>query len=250
MSSGNKEASDQLTIMTYNVRKFNQKKWINDTEIPKKIETFITEQNPDIVALQEYEQLDSFLSNYPYNYNPRANKLSMSGLAIFSKHPIINQGKIKSREHPNRAIFIDILKNEDTLRLYNFHFQSLGLIPDKEFLGQENSDRLLRRLKQAFKVQEKQLLEFHDKPIAKHQKTILVGDMNNTPYSWIYRSFKSDFNDSFLKAGKGFGKTYSFKGFPLRIDYIFADPTMQVLGHKNYQVNYSDHYPIMATVSF
>ena len=81
-------------------------------------------------------------------------------------------------------------------------------------------------------------------------KTIIAGDLNNTAYSWGYKNLKDRYTDSFLEAGKGFGKTYGFKGFPLRIDYIFVDKDLKVNTHKNYTIKYSDHYPIMATVSF
>ena len=74
--------------------------------------------------------------------------------------------------------------------------------------------------------------------------------MNNTAYSWAYKNLKGDFQDSFLESGKGFGKSYNFKGFPLRIDYIFIDKDITILNHKNYGEHYSDHYPVMATVSF
>lgn len=241
---------NQLRIMTYNVRKFNSERWINDNSIPKKISTFIKAENPDIVALQEFEESDTFSLDFPYQYNPRATKRSMSGLAIFSKYPIVEQGKVNSKEHPNRAIFVDIIKSNDTIRLYNFHFQSLGLKPNQEFLGQKNSDGLVRRLKRAFKLHEKQLADFEKSLSTQNKKLIITGDMNNTSYSWVYKNLKKDLQDSFLEAGKSFGKTYDFKGFPLRIDYILVDKELNITSHQNFDIKYSDHYPIMATVSF
>ena len=59
---------------------------------------------------------------------------------------------------------------------------------------------------------------------------------------------KNDLQDSFLEAGNGFGKTYEFKNFPLRIDYIFADKDMKIINHKNYKEKFSDHYPVSATI--
>ena len=56
-------------------------------------------------------------------------------------------------------------------------------------------------------------------------------------------------NDAFEEAGKGFGDTYDFV-FPFRIDFILTDEKMEVNNFKTYEVEYSDHYPIMARVSF
>ena len=72
--------------------------------------------------------------------------------------------------------------------------------------------------------------------------------MNNTAYSWAYKHVKGDFKDTFLEAGKGFGKTYEFKKFPLRIDYILVDKRLKILNHNNLTQRFSDHFPVMATV--
>ena len=41
-------------------------------------------------------------------------------------------------------------------------------------------------------------------------------------------SIHSYLNDTFDEAGNGFGKTYDFKFFPVRIDFIFADDSFEV----------------------
>ena len=250
-SPSNEKGDNEISIMSYNVRKFNMYKWIDDEKIPQKISQFIKKENPDVVALQEFKEDESFSLNYPYSYNPKIGKRNKSGLAIYSKYPIISQERMISRKNDRRIIYIDILKKEDTLRIYNFHLFSLGLVPDEDYLGHKDSDRLLSRLKKAFKLQERQLVGAENQLLGKNNiKTIIAGDLNNTAYSWAYKNLKSDYQDSFLESGKGFGKTYNFKGFPLRIDYIFVDSEMKVSQHKNFDVKYSDHYPIMTTISF
>ena len=250
--SSNPEVSkkNEVTIMSYNVRKLNSRRWIADDSIANKISRFIHDEKPDIVVLQEFDSKENFSLQYPYKYNPRANRLAMSALAIYSNFPIINQGKVVINKHPNRAIFADILIDGDTLRVFNFHFQSLGLIPGKEFLGQKNSDGLIRRLRQAFREQEKQLFDFNTQQSSQNKKIILAGDLNNTSFSWVYKNLKKDLVDSYIRVGKGFGKTYTLNKFPLRIDYIFVDQDLEVIRHKNYSIKYSDHYPISTTVSF
>ena len=245
-----------LTVMTYNVRKFNKYKWLKVQHIDSLIGAFITKENPDIVTLQEYTTFKNFKLNYPYYSNPLLNlyknpienKKYRTNMAIFSKYPIINEGLIWYKNYKTNTMFIDIVKNRDTLRIYNFHLESLGVIPGKEYFGHKDSEKLVKRLGSSFKIQQRQIdtLNAHIKTC--NYKIILAGDMNNTAYSWAYRNSKNDFKDSFLEVGKGFGKTYEFKKIPLRIDYIFADTTMQFIQHKNYTKKYSDHYPVSATI--
>ncbi len=79
---------------------------------------------------------------------------------------------------------------------------------------------------------------------------IICGDMNNSAFSYVYRSVRGNLKDSFEEAGRGFGKTYNYRYYPARIDYIFADPTMTVKRFRNYS-NFvkSDHFPITTTLS-
>ena len=78
---------------------------------------------------------------------------------------------------------------------------------------------------------------------------VLCGDFNNTNYSWAYRNLRNDLNDSFVEAGKGFGKTYSFNGYPLRIDFILPDSRYKVNEHRNFDIKLSDHEPILVRLS-
>ena len=75
-------------------------------------------------------------------------------------------------------------------------------------------------------------------------KTILNGDFNNTTHSYVYRLLSSNFDDAFDIAGKGFGRTYSFDFFPLRIDFILVDKTLKIVDFQTHNVRYSDHFPI------
>lgn len=78
-------------------------------------------------------------------------------------------------------------------------------------------------------------------------KKIITGDFNNNQFSRTYHLIKGDNNDTFDEKGSGFGRTFIFHGVPARIDFILADPTFEVTSHKNFDVKYSDHYPIMAS---
>lgn len=74
--------------------------------------------------------------------------------------------------------------------------------------------------------------------------------MNNSPFSYVYRSIKGKLKDTFEEAGKGFGATYKFRYYPARIDYIFTDSKMKVKQFESFSdFENSDHYPIMARLS-
>jgi len=249
---GSKSEKDDgdLSIMTYNVRKFNMFKWIDDQSISSKIDSFTQHENPDILVLQEYKNDENFKIHYPYFFNPMTKKQKSTGLAIFSKYRIIDSGLVEYYPQFGSAIYADIVRKNDTIRFYNFHLSSLGVIPDQEYFGHSNSEKLFKNLRESFTLQQGQIQILNEHIESCRYKVALIGDMNNSAYSWAYKNLKGDLKDSYLEAGNSFGKTYNFKGFPLRIDYIFIDKRLKVKTHQNYKNRYSDHYPIMATVSF
>lgn len=247
-SDNNTIDKESLSVLTYNVRKFNIYNWLDIKDIDIKIDSFISNENPDIIALQEFKKTNGFNINYPYKYNSLGKKNNYSGLVIFSKHPIINKGVVNRRGFGHNPIYIDIIKDNDTVRIYNFHLASLGLNADEDNFGYDDSEKLIKRVSSSFKVQQQQI-----EVLAKHiksckYKVVLAGDMNNTSYSWAYRHLRNDLKDSFLEAGKRSGKTYELKNLPLRIDYILTDKSIKVLNHKTYKVEFSDHFPIMASL--
>ena len=145
----------------------------------------------------------------------------------------------------NNAIFVDIVKNNDTIRVYNVHLESQKIQLDKENFGEKDSERLLQRLKTTFSLQAEQAeqLVAHEKTST--YKTIICGDFNNTAFSWAYHKLKGSKNDAFKEAGNGLGKSYDYF-FPARIDFILTDKQFEVNNFKTYSIKYSDHFPIMA----
>ncbi len=247
-SKKNIKTANEISIMNYNVRLFNVYNWIKDKSIPSKIGKFIQTENPDIVCIQEYHHSGEKNMNYTYKYIKINSNSTKSGQAIYSKYKIVNKGSLDFKNTQNNAIFIDFVKNRDTIRIYNVHLESLGLNIDKENFGEKSSEKLMNRLSREF-VKQQQQIEL----LLQHQKKctypiLISGDLNNTAYSWTYKHIKNNRKDSFLKAGFGFGKTFEVKKFPLRIDFIFTDPIFTINQHKNYKVKYSDHLPIMARI--
>ncbi len=249
-SSKKIENPNNIKVMNYNVRLFNLYKWIPEDNMENKIVDFVKLENPDILSIQEYHPHKNIdFSFFKYKYEKLLGKKTKYGQAIFSQFPIVNSGSIEFPETGNNAIFVDVLKQTDTVRVYNIHLESLRINTNVETLKEEDSERLFKRVGETFKMQ-----QFQTELFLKHKeqcahKMIICGDFNNTAFSYVYRKIKGDLNDTFKEAGNGFGRTYSFKFFPVRIDFIFADEAFSVNGFKTYNEQYSDHYPMMSTLS-
>ncbi len=235
--------------MSYNVRMFNHWKWIDDRNIPKKINDFIIEKSPDILLFQEYYRLEKQQFSYPYKFIKTKNDKANVGLAIYSKFPIINQGSLELENTSNNIIFTDHIRKKDTIRVYNLHLQSLELKTDQENFGQEDSDKLIGRLKEGFQKQASQTEIFLNHIKKWKGKVIIAGDFNNTSYSWVYNQISKDKKDAFIEAGKGFGKTFNY-WFPMRIDFIFSDNKASINSFTTFDVKYSDHYPIQSKINW
>lgn len=252
-----KEEND-FTVMSYNVRLFNLFKWIERDDVPVEILTFINEKNPDILCIQEYSSSAKIdLKVYPHRYIFSEGNQIKTGQAIYSKFPIIDQGKITFPKSNNNVVFADIKKGKDIIRVYNMHLQSIKISPDVneideniDAINQKKSEKLFYRISKAFTQQQQQAEIFKEHKKDCKYPIIICGDMNNSAFSYVYRSIKGKLKDCFEESGKGFGETYKFRYYPARIDYIFADEKMKVKKFENFPefIN-SDHFPIMATLS-
>ncbi|GIZ15600.1 endonuclease [Capnocytophaga catalasegens] len=252
-SGENNPQDTDIKLMSFNARVFNYYNWHTDTTLHTKIVDFIDQEHPNIIAIQEFYRKESnSFDFYKYKKIIYKNAKDNIGQAILSDYPIIHSGSLNFPHTKNNGIFADILIEKDTLRLYSLHFESFHINPEEQELSQEGSKRLLLNLGKRFALQQSQveLLEAHYK--ACPYKIILCGDFNNTAFSYLYRRIKSGgLQDSFVVCGKGFGQTFNFSYFPLRIDYIFTDPVLQLSSFKTFSdIKYSDHYPILATFRF
>ena len=141
-------------VMNFNVRLLNIYEQLAADEIPEKISDFIKKEAPEIITFQEYAEVKNFNLNYPYKYEKSNGEKHGYGLAIYSKFRIVNSGSLDFENSHNNAIFIDIVRSNDTIRIYNIHLESFGIKPDNVDLnldeieafthhGNESSKRLL-----------------------------------------------------------------------------------------------------------
>ncbi|MDT8413845.1 MAG: endonuclease/exonuclease/phosphatase family protein [Flavobacteriaceae bacterium] len=241
-----------IRVMSYNVRLFNFYKWIADDSIPSKMGQLIKKADPSLIALQDYHPSGKpIFDGYTHRFEKLKGQKSKSGLAIFSMHPIVAQGSLDFPDTSNNGIFVDVLVQKDTIRVYNVHFQSLKISPEMNDLGEQNYELLGNRIAKAFVKQQAQLDVFLAHYEKSPYKTIVMGDFNNTAFSYLYRKMiRAGLQDSFVEAGYSFGKTYDFKLFPLRIDFILSDENFRTLQFKTYEQKNSDHFPIAGTLGW
>lgn len=234
-----------------------------------KIIDWIVENDADIKCFQEFyhkdssemfSTLDLISENGEYDYYFSSKYTGWEdadfGIVIFSRFPIVNSGEVIFKEGSvNRAAFADIIVQKDTIRFINVHLQSMSLGSNNP-LKSETLESTKQDLKTLYKKFTKGLIDrsFQAEVIMEliqqsPYKVILVGDFNQTPYSFVYNSFKNVMNNAFEKAGNGFGVTYSGNTlFFLRIDNQFYDPALKAVDYKtHYDMPYSDHFPIQAT---
>ena len=247
--SDHKEIQEQnLKVMSYNVRMFNYYKWNKDENLASKTFNFIKNKSPDVLAIQEFYASSEINFNYPYQYIKTKSK-NKFGQAIYSKYPIINSGSLDFKESGNNIIYVDLLKNKDTIRVYNVHLESLSIDTNKEHFGEENNQKLLSRMQTTFKKQAFQTEQFLEHEQNWKGKKIILGDFNNTAYSWVYQKIKSGKKDAFIEAGNGFGKTFNYP-FPMRIDFILTSTDIDINQFKTFNESFSDHFPIQANLNW
>ncbi|SFV30600.1 endonuclease/exonuclease/phosphatase family protein [Thermoflavifilum thermophilum] len=261
-----------FTIMSYNVNNFKSavSAWLHWREDFDRILYF---HNADIICLQEFATVDLYQQNEknnvlhyttllqkPYAYFTNDFQWATPygytwyfGNMILSKFPFADTGKIilDSSRHTTLA-YADLVIGADTIRVMTAHLQSFGL-EQEEMQGIKNSDpqsswQALRKLRKGFQLHERQALVIARVIRQSPYPVILCGDFNTTPVSGAYFTISRHLQDAFLATGAGLGRTYSRYAPTLRIDYIFADPRLEVKGFEVIKLPASDHYPILASI--
>lgn len=275
-----------ISVMSFNVRLFDLYNWSGNKESKDKIMEFIKSESPDVVCFQEYYKgvdvhfaVNSFMKDsvgYKYLFEHfttsakehKGSGNNFFGSAIYSKYPIINADFVEFDNDVNNHIsYVDILKDNDTLRIVNAHIGSMRLQnADYQLIGgddnkkwahekQEKQD-IFTRITKAFYRRADQIEVLKD--LVKHSTppVVVCVDLNDTPNSYAYEQVVELLDDAFIFSGNGIGSTYVGDNFfnkimPLnRIDYIFHSKELTSLEFITHQEKLSDHKAISCVIYF
>lgn len=266
-----------LKVISYNVQIFDLYNW-GKSHISEKgynILNVLKDEKPDLVCLQEYHAgrksvidiSDSIkqINNLKYNHISFVNKddkVMPYGIATYSRWPIINREVIIFEDNSvNFCIYSDIVVDEDTIRVFNVHLESIRLskedylyveeLPkktDTQEIFSENSKKILRKFKRAFITRAPQARKLNEVINESPFPVIVCGDFNDTPSSYTYHQLSNNLVDAFKESGKGIGMTYAGSLPSFRIDYILHDQAFTSVNYKTIRKNFSDHFPISTRI--
>lgn len=270
-----------LKVMSWNVKNFDLYNWTGNVETRLKMMELIKMESPDILCLQEFYTDQGVLMNNVrylkdtlgfshYYFKPtveitrkhkRGKIVQQWGEAIFSKFPIVNAQHVDFKNsRSNDCIYADVKVNEDTVRIFNMHLQSIHL-DDNDYLFIQKMEtsklpewlpmkRIIRKMRFSYKTRASQA-EQVAKIVRKYKgKQIVCGDLNDVPVSYTYNTIlgSNNLNDAFIEKGWGIGRTFvSFYSY-FRIDYILTDQSLKVLSYHSSSKQLSDHFPAIATI--
>ncbi len=245
-----KITQNEVRIMSFNSRDFNKYQQIDQPDLDQKIVAMVGKQDPDIVCFQEFNirRREDF-TKYPYRYVnyliPEEQKVIQ---AIYSKFPIKNKGFINFPQSSNHTIFADILIGEELIRVYNVHLQSFNIYPSIRAIASDPRRQFFGRIHKSLMKREEQaeLVKAHYK--SSNLRSVICADLNSTAFSYTYRMVKGNLKDSYEECGQGLGTTFRFLKYPFRIDFIFTDPTIEIVKHQIVRARLSDHYPVVASI--
>ncbi len=275
-----KKDTTAIRILSWNVRYFNDNsRWVADT-LRTGIIDFIRYADADIILLQDYSDWlkkqdyfsnvetirDSLGYKYAFISNDFIDSVSYGGVikgsAIFSRIPFLDTGKIiyKNITEPESIIFADVLFANKKIRLYTTHLISMNILPHTGLLeeqGKERYDSAYRYSKKIFHtIKYFDLIHANQADFIKTilskspYPSIITGDFNSVPSSYVYHTIKGNKQDAFIKKGFGLGHTYYGLSKTLRIDYILADKSFKYSQFTSPVLYASDHFPLIADIKW
>src|SRR5437762_2411295 len=266
-----------LRVVSWNVARFVEIMKNNNkgSQTRLKMMELLKQQNADVLCLQEFHTSSerpgyydniSYIQkqlNYPYYYfsfDEDGSKLYYSSI-VFSRLPIIDSGLIiyPRPSLPEVLLHIDVKLNQDTIRIFTSHMQSVQFKKDDyqridEIKNYEdslvtNSRTIFSKLKRAIQYRSAQTVIVRNQIQSSPYPVIFCGDFNDIPNSYTYYKIRGDMQDAFLEKGFGIGRTFTALSPTLRIDYILASKQFSILQFNRVTKKYSDHYMLVADLS-
>lgn len=265
-------SSKSLVLVSYNsMMNGNVKKHLPGN--PNGVIKYLLSTKADIICIQEYyvrkdkkyltpDDVTRFFKDYPYKYIKFDSDHydSITGLATFSKYPIIKNERIKYKSVFNASIYSDIVINKDTVRVFNNHLESNRFMGNDLHIASElesdfNTEKLIHtssdfshKLGIAYPIRANQADSVLKTIKSTRYRIIVCGDFNDVPISYSYTTIKNKLNDAYVNCGTGFGWSYNSSIYKLRLDHIFYDDHFEVQNFEIGTEKSSDHFPVKCTL--
>ncbi|MEM1217242.1 MAG: endonuclease/exonuclease/phosphatase family protein [Bacteroidota bacterium] len=226
------------------------------------IARFIQSLDADILCIQEYrykhaERLTTAIQGLTgFKYLHRDGR---SRLILFSRYPLANG---RTTHLPNNETNgyqqIQVATPLGPIHLCNIHLQTNAItqlaasIREQPLASEAQTKQrfttLAKRYTNTNRSRTQQVRGILADISTVKLPTILCGDFNDVPQTYLYRLVRRQFQDAHLAAGWGLGATYE-KLLPwLRIDYILPDPSFKIVDFERFPCPFSDHHAIVATM--
>ena len=222
-----------LTIVSANVK-------LDNPTLPATLAELV-EQDPDIIALQEFTPAHSnelaaseVLAGYPYRVvDPQE---GAHGSAILSRLPVTEGRRIMVAGWPMTEALVDV--DGRSLRIVNVHTSAP--------LSGENIER--------WHDQFDRLAEIAGEAAAAGTALVLVGDFNATGQSHGASVLEAaGLRDAHLASGRGLGATFpADRRWPpvLRLDWALSSPEVRPLGLRTLPLTGTDHRGLVVGLAF
>lgn len=252
---------EHLKVISYNVGRFA----VGDDGFEAcadSIFTFIMEQNPDIVCLQEFHISDADkvkaylrkkMPGYRSEYYLFPTDKGAFGNVTLSRLPIEGKGVIKFDGSANLSIYTDYRSGSRHFRVYNCHFESYnisisGILRSLSGNAGEILTETGTKMKKSITRRPKQVDQVFSHIESCPVDAFVCGDFNDNPMSYTYYRMTRDRKDAFVEAGHGFGATYAPMWPMLRIDYILYPQEYDAADYDIPRLHLSDHYPVVTEI--
>lgn len=259
-----------LRVLQWNVTSWDEGGEYGESNFRIAMLNLVNEQNADILCFQEFfESKDTvrYKSNiarivnmgFPYYYfvPNKLGEIVHSGIAIFSKYPIIDSANFSFERNytGDHLLLTDIKVHNKIFRIFTTHLQPLYFNESDYHISNwieiKEASNIFSKLKKGYEYRYIQADLIEEKINDSPYPVIICGDFNDLPNSSVYFKIRGKLQDTFLKKGSGFGRTTQFISPTLRIDYILADKYFTVNQFQILKVSYSgNHYPVETDLEY
>jgi endonuclease/exonuclease/phosphatase (EEP) superfamily protein YafD len=273
-NAGNTSVNEKtFKVMSYNTHVFQRN---SDIKIPyvkrhiREMKAWVSNSKADILCMPEYYDNSTNLFSVNdalrkkgfqyyafYNKARKQQNKTYSGLAVFSKFPII-ASRDTIFESQNGMIQADIKIKADTVRIIALHLYSMtlqlgNLVSQKEMEGvKKESKTTLLQMKRGFTKRSMEVRVLESWVKSSPYPIIVCGDFNEVPYGFVYGRMRKLLTNSFEEKGNGFGFTFNHLPYFIRIDHQFySSDKLQLTDFTTLnRIKHSDHYPIQGEYTF